>query len=76
MSQETEPVREKFKFVGREIVDGVPHLVWAPVKPKADTVDEPAGSNDPAAASDDSDEAWGCTVEEFRQITTGTGQLV
>lgn len=69
MSQQTEPVREKFKFVGREIIDGVPHLVWAPVKPKADTVD------DPAAASDDSDEAWGCTVEEFSKITTGTGHL-
>lgn len=67
--QEAGAVREKWKFVGREIIDGIPHLVWKPVTPGTNT-DEAASTSDPAASEDE--EAWGCTVDEFREVTTGT----
>lgn len=55
--------REQWKFDGREIIDGVPHLTW---KCKAVTVEGKARHR-----ADVPEWRWGCAVDDFKEVTVG-----
>jgi hypothetical protein len=63
MSTDTD-VREKWKFSGRELVDGVPHLMW-----KFDDAQSKSRGRHRAEAPD---WEWGCPVDDFKKVTIGS----
>ncbi|NSX38858.1 hypothetical protein HTS88_20990 [Pseudarthrobacter oxydans] len=58
--------REKWKFTGRELKDGVPHLMW-----KCEAVETEGRGRHRAEVPD---WEWGCAVDEFRQVTVGSAR--
>lgn len=63
MMQEAAPVREKWKFNGRQLIDGIPHLVWA--------FDESQVEVRGRHRAEAPDWEWGCPVDAFRDVTLG-----
>lgn len=63
MTQET-AVREKWKFNGRRLIDGVPHLVWA--------FDESQVQVRGRHRAEAPDCEWGCPAEAFREVTVSS----
>ena len=61
MTHEGTARREKWKFNGRAVVDGVPHLGW-----KFDKDQTESRGRHRAEAPD---WEWGCPVDDFRKVT-------
>jgi hypothetical protein len=66
VTQEAIPVREKWKFNGRQLVDGVPHLMWA--------FDESQMGVRGRHRAEAPDWEWGCPAEAFKEVTVGSAR--